>query len=280
MKYDLYNKNVFISGVSGGIGRELALKLVKDYGCKVFGVARNEEKLNAVKAECCGGMVTLKADISLNESWQEIAFKMKDWGFYPDIIINNAGIIHPFDSFVNLSENEIESVINTNYKSHIYCARNLLPLLLKSAKPAVINIISAAATLPLPGTSIYSSSKRAALAFTEVLSQELCGVYVAAVLSGPVKTGLYSARGNKGEEREKVNEGIISKIGVSAKTEAERIIKGITKGKRRIVSGITAKLMDFSYKKFPRFSVAVAGVLTRLLPLKTFKRIFKKNNKK
>lgn len=278
-KYNIHNKRVFISGVSSGIGRQLALLLIKEYNCQVFGVARNKQRLCDLKNICGDNLITYQADVSQNIIWKDIAGKLKETGFYPDIIINNAGIIHPFDNIMSLSDAEIEGVINTNYKSHIYSVRNLLPLLYYSKEPAIINVISAAATLPLAGTSIYSSSKRAALGFTEVLIQELKSVYVAAVLSGPVKTGLYSSRQNECESRAKIKEGIISKIGVSAKTEAKRILKCVSKRKSRIVSGIIAKSMDKAYSKFPSFSVKTAGFMTKLLPLKTFKRVFKRNYK-
>jgi short-subunit dehydrogenase len=279
-KYDLHNKKVFISGVSGGIGRELALKLIRDYNCHVFGVARNQQKLKDLENECGGRLIAEVMDVSQSGQWQGIARKLREADFYPDVIINNAGVIHPFDSILNLSDQEIDSVINTNYKSIIYCVRNLTCLLEKSQSPAIINILSAAAALPVLGTSIYSSSKRAALSLTESLWQEFSpkGIYVAAVLSGPVKTGLYQSR--SGEDRQKIKESIISKVGVSAATEAARIIRGISKRKKRIVSGIIAKTMSAAYKAAPQTSVTVSGFFTRLLPLKTFKAIFKKRDKK
>jgi short-subunit dehydrogenase len=278
MGYDLHNKNVLITGVSSGIGRQLSLRLIKAYGCKVAGVARNQKKLEEVKEECGENFTAYSIDVSKNENWAALAQHLTENNFYPDVIINNAGIIHPFSNVLDLTEAEIESVINTNYKSLIYCARNMLPLLIKSKSPAMVNVLSAAAQLPVPGMSIYSSSKRAALSFTEALSQEYKEIYIAAVLPGPVKTELYAVRECGGEDRVKVIDGIIPKIGVSARTEAERIIKGILKGKRRIVSGVIAKTMDKAYKKTPSMSVRLAGLIVRLFPLKTFRKVFKKNN--
>ena len=158
----------------------------------------------------------------------------------------------------------------------------MLSLLFKSGEPAIINVLSAAASLPVPGASVYNSSKRAALSFTESLLQELApkGVYVGMVLSGPVKTGLYGLRENKGENRQKVKENIITNVGVSAEREAQRIICDISKRKTRIICGIIAKSMNAAYSKAPVLSVKVAANVMRLLPLKTFKDLLKRDKNK
>ena len=50
MRLDLRNKTVIITGASSGIGKCLAFKLIKDYGCSVIAVARNEERLISARA--------------------------------------------------------------------------------------------------------------------------------------------------------------------------------------------------------------------------------------
>jgi NAD(P)-dependent dehydrogenase (short-subunit alcohol dehydrogenase family) len=49
--FDFTNKTVIITGASSGIGKSLAQILITKYNAKVLAVARNQEKLNAVKAE-------------------------------------------------------------------------------------------------------------------------------------------------------------------------------------------------------------------------------------
>ena len=49
MKYDLNNKTVVITGASSGIGKEMAERLIKNYNCRVYAIARREEILEEIK---------------------------------------------------------------------------------------------------------------------------------------------------------------------------------------------------------------------------------------
>ena len=51
MKNWLRNEWIILSGASSGIGRELTKIFIKRYGAKVFGIARNEQKMLSLKTE-------------------------------------------------------------------------------------------------------------------------------------------------------------------------------------------------------------------------------------
>ena len=57
------NKTVIITGASGGMGKGIAEKLIKEHGCTVIGIARSEEKMKKVVEEsgvglvCCSGPI-------------------------------------------------------------------------------------------------------------------------------------------------------------------------------------------------------------------------------
>ena len=38
------NKTVILTGASSGIGKDLTERLIKEHGCRVIGIARNEER--------------------------------------------------------------------------------------------------------------------------------------------------------------------------------------------------------------------------------------------
>ena len=42
---------VILTGASSGIGKDLAVRLIKDHGCNIIGIARNVERLEGVKTE-------------------------------------------------------------------------------------------------------------------------------------------------------------------------------------------------------------------------------------
>lgn len=76
----LINSTVIITGASGGIGKGIAMSLIKDYNCRVIGIARNEEKMKKVKEEL-GYMADRFSyylfDVSKEENWIEFAQKLE-----------------------------------------------------------------------------------------------------------------------------------------------------------------------------------------------------------
>ena len=50
-KWWLNNKTVIVTGASGGIGRGITIRLIKEYNCTVFAIARNEEKMRSLAKE-------------------------------------------------------------------------------------------------------------------------------------------------------------------------------------------------------------------------------------
>ncbi|MBO7318884.1 MAG: SDR family NAD(P)-dependent oxidoreductase, partial [Clostridia bacterium] len=69
-------KTVILSGASSGIGKGIAERLIKDHGCKVVGIARNEQRLQNFKAELGdkGDNFTYYTfDVSQEDKWHELA---------------------------------------------------------------------------------------------------------------------------------------------------------------------------------------------------------------
>lgn len=276
----LQGTNVIVSGVSSGMGKDIARILIKDLGCKVFGIARSIPKLEKLKEELGENFTYISMDISTKENWQKILDKVIEIDFKPDVLINNAGVIHPFIKFMDLDEKEMVKVIETNYLSIIYAIKLFKPLLDNSPKRAIINIASASAYLPVAGASVYSSSKSAALSLTEVIKEELMGegYYVGAVMPGPVKTDLYEVRGSEKHES-KVKDNIIHNVGLTSERAAKKIVRRISKCKTRITIGTPAALMSVFYRAMPSASLFILGKLLRVVPLTTYKDLFKNEKK-
>ncbi|MEG1613658.1 MAG: SDR family NAD(P)-dependent oxidoreductase [Clostridia bacterium] len=274
------NKQVIITGVSSGIGRELARQLVSDFNCNILGIARNVTKLETLKEELGDHFVYHSMDVGSKEAWQEFAESDLVSFFSPDILINNAGIIHPFIRFLDLDEKEMERVINTNYLSLIYACRAMLPILEQSAHPALINVSSASALLPVAGASIYSSTKSAAYSLTDVLREELMGsgYYVACVLPGPVKTDLYSPHSGDGQSSKVADKDLFANAGISSSRAAKIILRKMSHRKNVITVGGIAKGMGWFKNYLPDSSIDITGAMLRALPIKTFQGLFINEN--
>jgi len=89
-----------------------------------------------------------------------------------DILVNNAGFAI-YGSISDLSIDEIESQMETNYCGMIYCIKNFLPIMLNKKSGHIVNVASVAASFGLPGIASYCASKFAMLGFSEGLKHEL-----------------------------------------------------------------------------------------------------------
>ncbi len=279
----LYNKNIIISGASSGIGKEVSKILINKYNCHLLGLARTESKLEAFKQELgekSNHFDYFAMDTGVKENWEKLALHMQEINFAPDILINNAGTMTPFAAFEKSTDEQVEKVFKTNFLSVTYSVEVLLPILKKSATPAIINISSASALCCLPGVSIYSASKSALKTFSEILHTELRGkVFVSTIMPGFAKTNLFYSKDNSKDIIESKDKNIIDKFSMNVDKMARKIVRVISRKKARAIIGFDAKLVNFMYKCTPQTSGRLIGWVMKKTKMKTFEDIFEKENK-
>lgn len=175
------NKIAVVTGASSGIGSAIIKDLAR-HGLIVIGLARNSEKIEQISKEienCDGKIIAHKCDVSDSKSLKA-AFEWIESEFSKiNIFINNAGILHKL-SVLDTSDDatdKINSVINTNFTGAVHCAREAIRLMKKSDDYSiVININSIAGHSVYTGlhiSNVYSPTKHALTAFSEILRQEL-----------------------------------------------------------------------------------------------------------
>lgn len=247
----IYGRNVVITGCSTGIGKELTVQLVKNFGCNVMGVARNKHKLDLLKEELGDKFDYRRFDISDENAWYDFSEEMQNIGYNVDVLINNAGMIQEFSQYADMDMQTIRKIVDTNFNSVIFGVAAFLPLIKKSKFGYIVNISSASAILPVCGETVYSATKGAVRAFSESLAQDLSGfgIGVSCVMPGPVKTDLYKQRDAGGSAKKDYE--LVEKIGITAETAAKRIIKAMRKRKVRVLIDAVAKLMDFGMRVAP-----------------------------
>ncbi len=260
----IFGRNVIVTGCSTGIGKELTVQLVKKFGCNVMGVARNQQKLDALKQELGDKFDYRRFDISDEKQWFDFSEEMRRTGYEVDVLINNAGMIQEFSQYSDMSIETVRKIVDTNFNSVIFGVAAFLPQIKKSKFGYIVNISSASAILPVCGETVYSATKGAVKAFSESLAQDLSGfgIGVSCVMPGPVKTDLYKTR-EEGDGNAKKDYELVEKIGITAQTAANRIIKAMRKRKRRVLIDTVARLMDFGMR--------VAPTLTQKITCKAMK---------
>ena len=267
-------KTVILSGASSGIGKGIAERLIKDHGCKVIGIARNEERLLRFKEELGnkGGNFTYYTfDVSQEEKWQELADTLIRDNIQPDILINNAGILPKFDKFVNYTIDEIKKAMEINFFSCVYSMQALMPLILKSDSAAIVNVASSAALCSLAGTSVYSASKAALTGFTEAMREEhRDNCYIALICPGFTKTDIFRNQTKSSDKAQKA----MDLISTDCDKMVDYIIKGIWKKREKMVLGKDAHFMDKGYKLLGTTCSKVSSKVMKISGLDMFRSIF------
>ena len=246
MKYDLNNKTVVITGASSGIGKEMAERLIKNYNCRVYAIARREEILEEIKTNLGENFIPIPFDVSIEENWISFSENLQKLNVCVDVLINCAGILPKFESVEKTNSSSVKKVMETNFFSQIYATYALLPLIKKSKDGAIISVASASALCPFAGISSYCASKASSERFFECFSSENKEIYVATIMPGFVKTNIMK---NQHASEKDVKAFLI--FCADLNKTVSKIFKQIRRKKKRIIIGKDAHLINFMFKLFP-----------------------------
>ena len=184
---DFKDKVVLITGASSGIGRETAIQFAKK-GSNLILVARRKQKLeqldNDLKKYKISTLIC-ECDVSDKLQVEKMSKLVLEKFDSVDILVNNAGFAI-YGSIFDLTTEEIESQMATNYFGMIYCNKNFLPFMLEKKSGHIVNVASVAASFGLPGIASYCASKFAMLGFSEGLKHELKGTGVGITVVSPI----------------------------------------------------------------------------------------------
>ncbi len=269
----LQNKVVVITGANGGLGLGITRILIDKFNCTVYGIARNEEKF--IKAKESLGEKKDKFfydtfDVSSLDNWNDYLAKLEKNGVFPDVLINNAGMMLPFAKLSNVKVSSIDKILKTNLYSTIYGTKTLIDRLLLSKTPAIINISSSAGNCAVVGQSLYTATKYGVKGFTQTLQQEYKGkFYVAGVYPGFIKTDIMSTQNINSKSKT-----LIDKVSMDVNKASKKIVKKISKKKKFICTGIDGKFMTYFGKLFPNLTASIIRKVLKKSKLDLFNEVF------
>ena len=245
----IYGKTILITGASSGLGRAMTLQLIREHGCMVLGIGQSEEKMKSLIEELSYLRDQFKYwifDVSQEENWNTFREELTYNNINVDLLINNAGMLLPFEKSVNYTEEQVKRCMDVNFNSCRYSINAMLPILRKSTMAGIVNVSSSGALAPLVGTGVYSASKAAVKVYTETLIGELGReMYIGYVCPGFIMTDIFRSQYYKTESK------LMKIIANNVDKVAAKIIKKIIKQKNRIIVGKDAKFMNFTSKFFP-----------------------------
>ncbi len=190
---NLQSKVAIVTGASSGIGTEFS-KILVEAGTKVYGLARRQDKLEAIHQKLGDLFVPVKLDVTNYDSvetWITTTFKKE----LPDILVNNAGL-GVFGNVDELSVDDWQTMMDVNLSGVFYLTRLVVPLMKKNPHVChIANIASVAGLMGNPTVSAYNATKFGLRGFSEALFKELRfdGIKVTCFFPGSIATAFFDS---------------------------------------------------------------------------------------
>ena len=183
-----HSKTLFITGISSGFGKALALEALAA-GHRVIGTVRNHEALQAFEAlsnERAHGVIL---DVTDFERIDSVIADVESRHGPVDVLVNNAGYGHE-GIFEESPLQEMRRQFDVNVFGAVAVTKAIVPYFRQRRTGHIINITSMGGTITMPGIAYYCGSKFALEGISDTLSKELApfNIFVTAVAPGSFRT--------------------------------------------------------------------------------------------
>ncbi|MBS7254127.1 SDR family NAD(P)-dependent oxidoreductase [Flavobacterium branchiicola] len=221
---NLKDKVAVITGGNSGIGYATA-KQLKEQGAQVIITGRRKEAIEKAALEL--GVTSVVADQSNVGAIEELVAKVKqDFGTV-DILFINAGIAG-LSTIEQTSEELYDSIMNVNLKGAFFTLSKFIPVLKDGA--SVVFLSSNTASMPGPGSSVYSSSKTALNSVMKSAALELAPrkIRVNSVSPGPTETEVMKKVGLDESTVKGIMDVVVEKVPLKEMGKAEDVAKMVS----------------------------------------------------
>ena len=187
---DLKNKNIIITGASGGIGFSIVERL-NNIGANILATGTKIEKLEDLKKKF-ENIKTLKFDISKSDQIEDFIEKAtNELGGSLDCLINNAGITQD-NLAIRMSFEEWKKVIDINLSSVFLLSKFAIKKMLKNKSGKIVNITSVVGHTGNVGQANYTASKAGIVAMSKSLAIEYAkkNININCISPGFIKTNM------------------------------------------------------------------------------------------
>ena len=167
-------KNVFLTGASKGMGREMARGLAKE-GATIALVARTKPALEELAEELngLGGRgIAIPADVSDRQQVKDAVARAREELGEIHVLINSAGVLDN-EPIAGHNDEVWEHHYGVNVNSYFFTIREIIGEMMDRGSGRVINIASTSSKVPIgPNRAAYVSSKHAVLGLTKEIAFE------------------------------------------------------------------------------------------------------------
>ncbi|MBL3700929.1 SDR family NAD(P)-dependent oxidoreductase [Leucobacter luti] len=181
---------VLITGAARGMGELYARRAAREGAAAIALWDLETERAEALAAELDGSagahdvggtagstprVRAFTVDVSQREDVVRALAETRAELGDPDVVVNNAGIVRGALFWEHDPETDIELTMRINTLAPMWLTREVLPAMIadRTRPKRILNIASAAGTLPNPRMSVYAASKWAMIGWSESLRLEL-----------------------------------------------------------------------------------------------------------
>ena len=189
------NKTALVTGASRGIGRAIALRLASEGANVVVNYNANLEAANSVAGEitALGRHASIvRADVGNPSDVERLVQGVLEEFSRIDVLVNNAGITR--DTLImRMSEDDWDTVLDTNLKSAFLVTKAVLRPMLRQRSGRIVNITSISGVMGNAGQANYSASKAGLMGLTRSTAREVASRNITcnAVAAGVIDTDIW-----------------------------------------------------------------------------------------
>jgi len=170
---------VLITGASSGFGKACAERFAEE-GRPLVLAARRLDRLEQLKSKLAAKapLHVLALDVRGRKEVEAAISGLPKPFADIDVLINNAGLARGLEPSHKADLDDWETMVDTNIKGLIYCARAVLPQMVARNQGHIVNIGSIAGDWPYPGGNVYGATKAFVKQFSRNLRCDLAGTRV------------------------------------------------------------------------------------------------------
>lgn len=190
MNSSLKDQVALVTGASRGIGAAIADMLAAK-GARVFGTATSDAGAAAISGRGIEGLTGLTLDVNDVDGIGSVLSAITEQASAPTILVNNAGVTRD-QLLMRMSEDDWETVLNTNLRSVYRLSKACLRGMMKARSGRIISIASVIGSMGNAGQANYAAAKAGMMGFSRSLAREVGsrGITVNVVAPGFIDTDM------------------------------------------------------------------------------------------
>jgi NAD(P)-dependent dehydrogenase (short-subunit alcohol dehydrogenase family) len=165
-------RTIVITGVSRGLGRAL-VEGFQPLGHRIAGCARNAAEVEILRQRMGSPHTFDVVDVVDEEAVGQWAARVLNDHGPPDLLINNAGVIHEPMPLWKVAPDELARVFDVNVRGVHHVIRHFVPAMVARKKGVIVNMSSGWGRSTSAGVAPYCGSKWAIEGLTQALAEEL-----------------------------------------------------------------------------------------------------------